>query len=95
MAVYVDNMQMQATVGRHSSKWSHLTADSPEELLEFAQKIGLRSSWIQYPGTWKEHFDLTEGKRQQALKNGAVAIDLYKSGQLMKERRERLTGEKP
>ena len=94
MAVYVDDMRMQATVGKHSSRWSHLTADSPDELLEFALKLGLRRSWIQYPGTWKEHFDLTEGMRQRALKNGAVAITLQEAGALFKERREKLRSDK-
>lgn len=94
MTVYVDDMKMPATVGRYTSNWSHLTADSSEELLDFAKKLGLRPSWIQCPGTWKEHFDLTEGKRQQALKKGAVPIGLMQAGQLMKAKREKLTSEK-
>lgn len=93
MAVYVDDMRMQATVGKHSSRWSHLTADSHEELLEFAVKLGLRPSWIQYPGTFKEHFDLTEGMRQRALRNGAVAINLQQAGHLLTARWRKLNSQ--
>lgn len=70
MTVYVDDAFIQATVPNgarsHTSQWCHLTADSTEELVAFARKLGLRPAWIQYPGTWKEHFDVTQGKRAQA-----------------------------
>lgn len=33
MTVYVDDMRRPATVGRISARWSHLTADTREELL--------------------------------------------------------------
>lgn len=41
----------------------HLTSDIPgtpgeRELRAFAKQIGLYSSWIQFPGTYKIHFDL-------------------------------------
>lgn len=90
MTVYVDDMRIQATVGKLSSRWSHLTADTPEELLAFALKLGLRQSWVQYPGTYKEHYDLTEGMRQRALRNGAVAITLVEAGALLKAKREKI-----
>jgi len=93
MTVYVDDMRMQATVGKLSSRWSHLTADTPDELLDFALKLGLRRSWIQHPGTYKEHFDLTEGMRQRALRNGAVAITISEAGALLKAKREKLRGQ--
>ncbi len=51
MAVYVDDMLMQASVPNGSrtvtSQWSHLTADTDDELHEFAAKLGLRRSWFQ------------------------------------------------
>jgi hypothetical protein len=94
VTVYVDDMRIQATVGKLSSRWSHLTADTPEELLAFALKLGLRQSWVQYPGTYKEHYDLTEGMRQRALRNGAVAITLQEAGALLKAKREKLREEK-
>jgi hypothetical protein len=83
-------MRMQATVGSVSGRWSHLTADTHDELAEFARVIGLRQSWIQYPGTYREHFDLTEGMRQRALRNGAIPITLRESVELRKGKREKL-----
>ena len=47
MTVYVDDAHIPATVGRHTSSWCHLTADSPEELHEFAGRLGLRRSYFQ------------------------------------------------
>lgn len=74
MTVYVDDMLRQATVGRIRSRWSHMLADTHAELMAMADEMGLRPEWLQHPGTHREHFDLTEGKRLQALGFGAVAI---------------------
>ena len=74
MTVYVDDMRMPARVGRIAARWSHLMADSDEELHRFATSIGLRRSWAQYPGTWKSHYDVTDSKRAQAIAAGAVQI---------------------
>lgn len=74
MATYVDDMRRQATVGRCSARWSHLIADTTEELLEFAKVLGLSPGWIQKPGTYREHFDVTDGMRLRALAYGAVPI---------------------
>lgn len=87
MTVYVDDVRIPATVGRFTAKWSHLTADTREELHEFAARLGLRRSHFQdpvvngkpraTPGTraaenW--HYDVTESKRQQAIRLGAVPV---------------------
>lgn len=74
MAVYVDDMLRSARVGRIQSRWSHLVADTTEELHAFAARLGMRPSWVQYPGTPKEHYDLTEPKRRQAVALGAEEI---------------------
>lgn len=89
MTVYVDDMRMEAKVGNFTAKWSHLTADTSDELIEFALTIGLKESWIQYPGTWKEHFDVTESKRQLAIKNGAKEIGyLSKEAQILMRKKQ-------
>ena len=80
MTVYVDDAAIGATVGKHSSKWSHLTADTFTELDRFAASIGLRASWIQHGGTPLEHFDVTATKRDIALKKGAVPITAREGG---------------
>lgn len=87
MTVYVDDANIPATVGRLRSQWSHLIADDQTELHAFAARLGLRRAWFQdptvtgrpraMPGSraaenW--HYDLTAGKRAQAIRLGAVAV---------------------
>ena len=74
MTVFVDDMRMPARVGRLQARWSHLMADTDEELHAFAASIGLQRRWAQYPGTWKSHYDVTDSKRAQAIAAGAVPI---------------------
>lgn len=49
MTVYVDDFRTQARVGGISGRWSHLIADTREELHAFASRIGLRRAWFQDP----------------------------------------------
>ena len=70
MSVYVDNMR--AKYGR--MVMFHMVADSTEELLAMADTIGVARRWLQYPGTPKEHFDIALGKRELAVKAGAIEI---------------------
>lgn len=79
MAVYIDDAHLKANVSYRGYKirdtWCHLTADSREELDNFAKQIGLNPRWIQYPGTWKEHYDLTSKRRVEAVKAGAIEVN--------------------
>ncbi|QOD06035.1 DUF4031 domain-containing protein [Pseudarthrobacter sp. BIM B-2242] len=89
MTVYVDSMRMRATVGRITANWSHLSADTTDELLEFAARLGLRASWIQNPGhVWKEHFDVTDSKRELAIRLGAKPITMQEAVTLWTAKRE-------
>lgn len=87
MAVYVDDFGMPARVGGLNARWSHLVADSRDELHAFADQLGLRREWFQDPvltgkplarpgsraaENW--HYDVTESKRRQAIALGARAI---------------------
>ncbi|AXH67842.1 hypothetical protein J4T99_gp036 [Mycobacterium phage Bromden] len=90
MTVYVDDMRMPARVGRINARWSHLMADTDAELHAFAFKLGLRRSWAQYPGTWKSHYDVTDTKRREAIKLGAVEIG-YMSAESVRLLRAKLT----
>lgn len=75
MTVYVDNMLTPAKVGKtRLARWSHLFADTPAELREFARRLGLRPEWVQHPGTHREHFDVTATVRARALDMGAEPI---------------------
>ncbi len=70
MSVYVDNMR--AKYGR--MVMFHMVADTTDELLAMADKIGVARRWLQHPGTPKEHFDIALGKRELAVKAGAIEI---------------------
>lgn len=74
MTVYVDDMGRFARVRGVTSRWSHLFADTHDELERFARTLGLAPAWIQHPCTHREHYDLTEAKRSQALRLGAQEI---------------------
>ena len=99
MSVYVDDMNPAGRVGRISSRWSHLYADTHAELETFARQLGLRPSWIQHAGTHREHCDLTAGKRAQALQLGAQPISYLRDvSELIARRRralEQLTATAP
>ena len=100
MAVYIDDDTIPATVpnGRvqHTSRWSHLFADTQEELREFAERLGLRRSYFQ-PGrprgdgspSPRWHYDVTAGKRQQAIRLGAQAVSWRDSAQIIRDRETR------
>jgi hypothetical protein len=98
MTVYVDDFRVPATVGRIGARWSHLTADSPAELVTFAAAIGLRRSWLQarckspacpmVAGVCAHfHFDVTDAKRDAAVDAGAIPIDIRYFGDIVRARR--------
>jgi hypothetical protein len=94
MTVYVDNMRRPARVGRISARWSHLTADTHAELHAFAARIGLRRSWFQERCKFGRcepcphwHYDVTDSKRNAAIRAGAQAIDIRELGALIRARR--------
>jgi hypothetical protein len=87
MAVYVDDFGCPANVGGLNARWSHLIADTVDELHAFAARLGLRRDWFQdpvvngkpkaAPGTraaenW--HYDVTQSKRRLAIRMGAVPV---------------------
>lgn len=92
MTVYVDDMRMPARVGRLQARWSHLMADTDEELHAFAARLGLKRSWHQKPGTAISHYDVTDSRRQEALRLGAVPIGYMsrESMDLIRRKRDQL-----
>lgn len=92
MTVYVDDANIPASVRNgsrtHTSTWCHMTADSTPELLEFADRLGLRRAWLQRAGKPGEHFDLTANKRRQAVALGAVEITWREGAEQMRAQRE-------
>ena len=87
MAVYVDDMY-QFPMGQFGRmKMSHMMADTTEELLEMADKIGVARKWIQHPGTVHEHFDISMGKRELAVRHGAKEITMKAMAMMAKSKR--------
>ena len=97
MTVYVDNVQIPAAIQNgavtHDSTWSHLTADTQDELHAFALCLGLKRSYFQ-PGksycgkesvAW--HYDVTKGMRLKALNMGAQEITGVQMAELLESRR--------
>ena len=82
MAVYVDDVRHE--FGRMVMR--HMWADTDEELLAMALKIGVQRKWIQgHPtlsfgkhknASWV-HFDICMTKKKQAIHHGAILTDRY------------------
>lgn len=65
-----------------------MVADTSEELDAFAANLGLKPSWKSNPYLNRiAHYDLTEGKRIQALKMGAKEITDKELVALIRKRR--------
>ena len=84
MTVYVDDMKAQ--FGR--MVMCHMLADTDEELLAMADRIGVQRRWHQHPGTPRSHFDIALSKRAEAVKAGAQEIRWRDSGRVSMHRRK-------
>jgi hypothetical protein len=74
MTVYVDDVRLP--FGRMIM--CHMWADSTDELLAMADRIGVQRKWLQQPPkvSWV-HFDISLAKKEQALAAGALLTDKY------------------
>lgn len=68
MSVYVDECIWP--FGR--MMMCHMLADTEQELLAMADKIGVARKWIQRKSCRPTHFDICKSKRVQAVSNGAI-----------------------
>lgn len=74
MPVYVDDV-------RHRFRgmiMCHMWADSLDELLQMADRIGMARRWLQQPpkASWV-HFDISLTMKAKALRAGAILTDRY------------------
>ena len=83
MTVYIDDYY--APYG--GMRMCHMIADSHEELIQMADRIGVQRKWLQAKGSYKEHFDVCATKRKAALICGAIPITFIELGKKMIERR--------
>lgn len=61
---------------------SHMIADTDAELFTMADKIGVARRWYQ-----QDHFDVTQAKKQLAIRYGAILITWRQAGLMMVNRR--------
>lgn len=92
MTVYVDDMRRPANLTGRPARWSHLMADTHDQLMQAAMDLGLRLEWIQHEGTHREHFDVTETVRQRAIAAGIAVPMAYprETGILLARKRAEL-----
>lgn len=84
--LYVDDMKWPLA----RMIMSHMMADSPEELRSACDSLGLKRGYIQHPGTWREHLDVSQTKRDQAVKQlGAREVTQREMAMMRMERRAR------
>jgi hypothetical protein len=85
MAVYLDDSRIRGR-GR---EWSHLIADTTEELHAFAARLGFER--VRFHGNptrpWKDHYDVPEAERQRALQLGARPISRREAVAMMRAKR--------
>lgn len=89
MTVYVDDWRQRATVGPVTARWSHLTADTLDELHRFAAALGLRRAWFQeHPhDPLRHHYDVTDDGRRRAIELGARAVTWREAARARRRRR--------
>ncbi len=86
MGVYVDDIRLVIKNKNWPySKACHLVADTTRELHIFAIRLSLRRSWFQTNTI--PHYDLTENKRAQALRFGALEITDKRLVEMIREYR--------
>jgi hypothetical protein len=84
MSVYVDDMR--APLGQ--MLMCHMIADSHQELMAMAHRVGLKEKYLQLPNTYKEHFDLCQSKRAKAVLYGARQVTQKDLGAMLLARRK-------
>lgn len=92
--IVVDDAMIPAQVRNYKSEWSHMMSTLPgeagtAELVDFAKgKLKMIRGWIQHEGESREHFDLTKGKREEALRHGAAPITWRQAAEIMEAKEE-------
>lgn len=84
MAVYVDD----AFIPYGRMVMCHMIADTPEELVAMADRIGVNQRWLQKAGTPFEHFDVSKIMRVRAVEAGAVEVTPRQLVSIIRARRK-------
>ena len=94
MAVYLDDWRQPARLGPVEDRWSHLVADTDDELHAFAARLGMKREWFQHKSNrpHQGHYDVPERARPEAVANGAVEVTWRDLGRMLRDRRAASTG---
>lgn len=77
--IYVDNFYAPF----RGMRMCHLWSENQVELDAFALKINLKPEWKH-----KDHYDVAEGKRMQAIRYGAKEIDFQEMAKMATDQRK-------
>ena len=90
MSCYVDTVRSYPTAGLRFTEFCHLLADERAELHEMADRLGMPRRFFQdHP--WRWHYDLPSHLRPDAVRFGAIEIELRAVGRLLRDRRAAAT----
>ena len=89
MTVYLDDWRQPAHLGPVDDRWSHLIADTEEELHAFAARLGMRRAWFQdRPGDpTTPTTTCPSGPVTDARAHGAVEVTWRELGRMLRDRR--------
>ncbi|HEX3793544.1 MAG TPA: DUF4031 domain-containing protein [Acidimicrobiales bacterium] len=87
LTVFVDDWRQRATIRGRTDRWSHLLADSEEELHALAEQLGIPRRGYQRHrrSPALNHYDLPERYREQAIELGAVPVTWRQMARLTRE----------
>jgi hypothetical protein len=82
---------------RRGDRMYHVLSDIPgsegsAELRAFVTQYGLRREWVQYAGTYREHYDAREPEGLAMLQDGARLATNREVGALLAAKRAAATG---
>ena len=80
---------------RRGDRMYHVLSDQlgtagTAELIAFGGAYGLRPEWMQYPGTYREHYDARQQEGERMLADGARLLTNRQLGELLVRKREAL-----
>lgn len=77
---------------RRGERTYHVLSDLPEpeggrELRAFIERLGLPTRFVQYPGTYREHFDAPGHYGEKLLAHGGRLVSTRELGELLRRKR--------
>lgn len=85
---------------RRGDRMYHVLSDQlgpegTEELVAFVTSCGLRAEWMQYPDTYREHYDAREDDGVRMLAAGARLVTNRELGTLLARKRAAMHPPRP